>query len=66
MAPTMGQAEQPELAHGPVTDKSATPVLRAGLTEVLVTGMLMRWMRVRHRPMAMGANPAGARLSVAP
>lgn len=25
---------------------SAGPVLRAGLTEVLVTGMLMRWIRV--------------------
>ena len=43
---------------------SATPVLRAGFTEVLVTGMLMRWIRVRHRPMAIGAKPAGARLSV--
>ena len=39
---------------------------RAGFTEVFVTGMLMRWMRVRQRPMAMGANPAGARASVAP
>ena len=42
----------------------ATPVLRAGFTEVLVTGMLMRWMRVRHRPMAMGAKPLGARSQV--
>ena len=32
--------------------KSATPVLRAGLTEVLVTGMLIRWISVRPRPMA--------------
>ena len=45
---------------------TATPVLRAGLTEVFVTGMLTRWMRVSPRPIAMGAKPWGARLSVAP
>jgi len=39
----------------------AGPVLRAGLTEVLVTGMLIRWIRVRQRPMATGARAAGAR-----
>ena len=44
----------------------ATPVLRAGLTEVLVTGMEIRWINVNASPMAMGAKPAGARLSVAP
>lgn len=38
--------------------KIATAVLRAGLTEVLVTGMLIKWMRVSARPMAMGAKPA--------
>src|SRR4051794_15902743 len=37
----------------------AGPVLRAGLTLVLVIGMLIRWMSVRPRPMAMGAKPAG-------
>ena len=45
---------------------SAGPVLRAGFTEVLVTGMLIRWIRVRHRPMAIGAKPAGALPWVAP
>src|SRR5882672_1534009 len=45
---------------------TATPVLRAGFTEVLVTGMLIRWMSVSARPIAMGAKPCGARLSVAP
>ena len=44
---------------------SAGPVLRAGFTGV-VTGMLMRCMSVRHRPIASGANPWGARASVAP
>ena len=51
-------------AHVPA--KIAGPVLRAGLTEVLVTGMLMRWISVRHSPIAIGANPAGARESVDP
>jgi hypothetical protein len=46
--------------------KIATPVLRAGFTEVLVTGMLMRWIRVSAKPIASGPKPAGARLSVAP
>ena len=41
-------------------------MLRAGLTDVLVTGMLIRWMRVSPRPIAIGAKPAGARPSVAP
>ena len=31
--------------------KIAGPVLLAGLTEVLVTGMLIKWMRVNARPM---------------
>lgn len=41
-------------------------MLRAGFTDVFVTGMLMRWINVKPRPMAMGANPWGARPSVAP
>ena len=45
---------------------TATPVLRAGLTEVFVTGMLMRWMSVSARPMAIGAKPLGACGPVAP
>ena len=39
----------------------ATPVLRAGFTDVLVTGMLIRWISVRPSPIAMGANPADGR-----
>jgi hypothetical protein len=35
-------------------------MLRAGFAEVLVTGMLTRWMRVRARPIARGARPRGA------
>ena len=50
----------------PLPLKNATPVERAGLTEVLEIGMEMRWMRVSTRPMAIGAKPCGARVSVAP
>ncbi len=35
-------------------------MLRAGFTEVLVTGMLTRWIRVSTNPMGMPAKPAGA------
>ena len=42
---------------------SAGPVLRAGLTEVLVTGIQIRWISVSARPIAIGAKPAGARRS---
>ena len=41
-------------------------MLRAGFTDVFVTGMLIRWMSVNPRPIAIGANPAGALESVAP
>ncbi len=46
--------------------KSAGARERAGFTLVLSTGMAIRWMRVRVRPMASGARPAGALRSVTP
>src|SRR5687768_11159050 len=52
--------------RAPEPANSATPVERAGFTEVLVTGMLIRWISVSARPIAIGANPAGARGAVAP
>ena len=51
-------------AHPPA--KSAGPVLRAGLTEVLVTGNADEMNQVRQKPMAIGAKPLGARASVDP
>ena len=36
----------------------ATPRLRAGFTDVLSIGMLMRWMSVSTRPIETPANPA--------
>ena len=44
----------------------AGPIDRAGFTDVLVTGMLTRWISVSASPMASGANPLSARLSVTP
>jgi hypothetical protein len=41
-------------------------LLRAGFTDVLVTGMLTRWISVRQRPTAIGARPRGACVSVEP
>ena len=67
MPPTIGATQKSqscEIAQPPAY--RATPVLRAGFTEVLVTGMLIKWISVRHNPMAIGAKPYGARLSVAP
>jgi hypothetical protein len=46
--------------------KSAGASDRAGFTEVLVTGIEIRWISVSARPMAMGAKPLGARSSVEP
>jgi hypothetical protein len=39
---------------------------RAGFTDVLSTGMLIRWIRVSVSPIASGAKPFGARVSVTP
>lgn len=50
IAPTIGITQKNHSCDiaidGPNT---ATPVLRAGFTEVLVTGIEIRWMSVRHR-----------------
>jgi len=53
-------------AGAPFPLKNATPVDRAGLTDVLEMGREIRWITVRVRPMASPANPLGARSSVDP
>ena len=45
---------------------SAGPVLRAGLTDAFVTGIRNRWIRVRHSPIGMPANPTAAPFEVVP
>ena len=66
-APAMGasQNSQSWVSAAPPVNR-AGPVERAGFTEVLVTGMVTRWIRARQRPMPSGAKPAGARRSVTP
>ena len=49
-----------DIAQSP-TNK-AWLMLRAGLTDVLVTGILTRWMSVSARPMAIPAKPLGGLL----
>src|ERR1700751_5907845 len=46
--------------------KSAGPVLRAGLTEVFVTGIDTRWIRVKASPIGIPAKPAAAPFEVVP
>src|SRR3954464_1437748 len=50
----------------PKASRIAGPVDRAGFTDVLVTGMLTRWINVSESPMARAAKPFDARLSVVP
>ena len=52
--------------NDPDGPNSAGPMLRAGLTEVLVTGIDTRWIAVSTRPMARPAKPTGALMSVEP
>ena len=57
---------QPASGHNCCTAQpptnSACPVERAGLTEVLVTGIEIRWISVSAKSIAIGAKPAGTRL----
>lgn len=59
------QNNQSWVMYSPPANR-AGPVLRAGFTEVLVTGIETRWMMVSARPMGMPAKPAAAPLEVAP
>jgi len=65
--PTIGATQNNHnwLKAQPPTN-NAGPVLLAGFTDVFVTGMLIRWIRVSAKPIASPANPIGASLSVAP
>ena len=55
----------PEIRKALLIPEEAGPGM-AGLTEVLLIGIEMRWIRARVRPMASGANPVGACLVVTP
>ena len=60
MPPTIGKTMNTQsCASAQPPTNSAGASERAGFTEVLVTGMLIRWISVRVRPMASGARPDG-------
>jgi hypothetical protein len=59
-----GQPEQPQLTFGLTTHPESYAGVAGGLTEVLVTGILIMWIRVRARPMARPAKPAEANFIV--
>ena len=46
--------------------KRAGPVLRAGLTDVLVTGIEIRWINTKAKPIGMPAKPVAAPFDVVP
>ena len=49
-----------------VCANKATAVDRAGFTEVLVTGIEIKWIKVNPKPMAMGPKPAATRFEADP
>jgi len=59
-APTIGATQKSQSCPSaqPPT-KIAGPVLRAGFTEVLVTGMLIRWINVSPKQWQWGRSPVG-------
>src|SRR5262245_38727205 len=65
IAPTIGATQNSQSwLSAAVSANNATPVERAGFTEVFVTGMETRWISVSVRPIASGAKPAVARGAV--
>src|SRR5713101_4259651 len=66
-APVIGasQNNQSWPIYSPPANR-AGPVLRAGLTDVLVTGIDTRWIRVRARPIGIPAKPVAAPFDVVP
>src|SRR4051812_38019996 len=67
IAPRIGATQNSHsCASAAPPTKRAGPVLRAGLTEVFVTGIEIRWIRVRARPIGMPAKPVAAPLEVVP
>ena len=66
-APRMGATKKSQSwARALPPDKRAGPRLRAGLTEVPVTGMVTRWISIRVTPMASPAMALFPNLEVVP
>ena len=67
IAPTIGATQKSQsCSNAQPPWNIATPVERAGLTDVFVIGIEIRWISVKPRPIVIGAKPFGARSSVAP
>ncbi len=66
-APINGATQNTHSCAGaPSALKKATPVERAGFTEVLEIGIEIRWISVSVNPIDSPAKPLGARSSVEP
>ncbi|MCY1372510.1 hypothetical protein D9M69_597200 [compost metagenome] len=66
-APTSGATQNSQSCpKAPVSANRAAAAERAGLTDVLLIGIEIRWIRVRERPMAIGAKPDGTADEVEP
>ncbi len=66
-APISGANQNTQSCIGaPSPLKNATPVDRAGLTDVFEMGIEIRWISVSARPIDKPAKPFGARSSVDP
>ena len=66
-APTSGATQNSQSwPSALVSANKAAAAERAGLTEVFVTGIEIRWISVSARPIAIGAKPAGAEDDVEP
>ena len=67
MAPNIGANQNNQTCdNGSPPTKIAWDNERAGFTEVLVIGILIKWINVKASPMATPANFPLANLSVAP
>jgi len=67
MAPTIGATQNIQsCCIAQPSAKSAVAVERAGFTEVLETGIDIKCINVKPRPIGMGAKPAGTAPLVAP
>src|SRR3954465_14422793 len=66
-APTIGASQNSQSCDTySAPSNSAGPVLRAGLTDVLVTGIDTRWISVSASPIGIPAKPTAAPFDVQP
>src|SRR5436853_4710859 len=66
-APISGATQKSQSCpiYSPLANR-AGPVLRAGLTEVLLTGIEIKWIKVKVKPIGIPAKPTEAPFEVVP